>query len=164
MIHSCFRRRRRRSPTERPTELTHERTMRASFTPLASMPASTSASHGRSTVTNVNAFCTFPRQRRRHTLSSSSSSAAARWNQTTTEDDEKPFGDDEAKNAAFRASMAPAQLERHRREQRNKTYAMRVSYDGERYVGFQYQGPGTGDKNKTIQGELERCLCKMTAI
>jgi len=78
------------------------------------------------------------------------------------EDDDKPFGDDEAKNAAFRASMAPAQLERHRREQRNKTYAMRVSYDGERYVGFQYQGPGTGDKNKTIQGELERCLCKMT--
>ena len=75
-------------------------------------------------------------------------------NVTTEDDADKPFGDDEAKNAAFRASMAPAQLERHRREERNKTYAMRVSYDGERYVGFQYQGNADGDKNKTIQGEL----------
>lgn len=41
---------------------------------------------------------------------------------------------------------------------RRRTYAMRVSYDGTAYQGFQYQG----EVKKTIQSELERCLMRLT--
>jgi len=68
------------------------------------------------------------------------------------------YGEGDWRNAAFEASMGASQLVAHEALERVKTYAMKVSYDGERYVGFQYQG----ETKKTIQGELERCLMKLT--
>ena len=71
----------------------------------------------------------------------------------------RPFGDDDAKNAAFEASTADAQLEaRAKTKAGARAYAMKISYDGGRYRGFQYQGEDV----PTIQRELERALVKMT--
>ena len=72
----------------------------------------------------------------------------------------RPFGDDDAKNAAFEASTSDAQF-------RGITCDAlaappcplpKISYDGGRYRGFQYQGEDV----PTIQRELERALVKMT--
>ena len=70
----------------------------------------------------------------------------------------RPFGDDDAKNAAFEASTSDAQLEGARRAKAARALAMKISYDGGRYRGFQYQGEDV----PTIQRELERALVKMT--
>ena len=64
----------------------------------------------------------------------------------------EPYGENAAKNAAYKASMSDAQLELHRASGRDVTYALKISYDGERYNGFQYQGEDV----PTIQRELER--------
>lgn len=71
----------------------------------------------------------------------------------------RPFGDDDAKNAAFEASTSRAQLARRVATTGGaRAYAMKISYDGTRYNGFQYQGEDV----PTIQRELERALVKMT--
>ena len=72
----------------------------------------------------------------------------------------EPYGENAAKNAAYKASMSDAQLELHRASGRDVTYALKISYDGERYNGFQYQGEDV----PTIQRELERALAKLTGI
>lgn len=72
---------------------------------------------------------------------------------------DRPFGDDDAKNAAFEASTSKAQLARRVATTGGaRAYAMKISYDGTRYNGFQYQGEDV----PTIQRELERALVKMT--
>ena len=61
------------------------------------------------------------------------------------------------RNAALEASLSDeGRLHREARG-RNVTYMLKVTYDGEAYLGFQYQ-----PRDATVQGEIEKALSKLT--
>ena len=61
------------------------------------------------------------------------------------------------RNDALKASLSDEGRVHHEARGRNCTYALTIAYDGEAYLGFQYQ-----PKGKTVQDEVEKALSKLT--
>lgn len=68
------------------------------------------------------------------------------------------FPDGDWRNEALVASLADEGRAHREALGRACTYALWLAYDGERYLGFQYQPRDA----KTIQGEVEKALTKLT--
>ena len=68
-----------------------------------------------------------------------------------------PYPEGDWRNEALVASMSDEGRAHREAKGRNHTYALKLAYDGEAYLGFQYQ-----PKGKTVQGEVERALTKLT--
>ena len=62
------------------------------------------------------------------------------------------------RNEALRGSLSDKERVWREAQGRNFTYMLKIVYDGERYLGFQYQPPPL----KTVQGEVEKALTKLT--
>lgn len=61
------------------------------------------------------------------------------------------------RNAALEASLSDEGRMHREARGRNVTYMLKVTYDGEAYLGFQYQ-----PRDATVQGEIEKALSKLT--
>ena len=61
------------------------------------------------------------------------------------------------RNDALKASLSDEGRVHREARGRNCTYALTIAYDGEAYLGFQYQ-----PKGKTVQDEVEKALSKLT--
>ena len=61
------------------------------------------------------------------------------------------------RNAALEASLSDEGRIHREARGRNVTYMLKVAYDGEAYLGFQYQ-----PHDATVQGEIEKALSKLT--
>ena len=68
-----------------------------------------------------------------------------------------PYPEGDWRNEALAASLSDEGRAHREAAGRNHTYALKLAYDGEAYLGFQYQ-----PKGKTVQGEVERALTKLT--
>ena len=69
-----------------------------------------------------------------------------------------PYPKGDWRNGALRETLGDRERERREAMARHYTYMLKVQYDGEAYLGFQYQPP----PRRTVQGEIEKALTKLT--
>ena len=71
---------------------------------------------------------------------------------------ETPYPEGDWRHDALAASLADEGRVHREAAGRHHTYALTLAYDGENYLGFQYQPRDA----KTVQGEVEKALTKIT--
>lgn len=90
--------------------------------------------------------------------SSSSSSSTDNGDDGEADDPVHVYPEGDWRNEALRGSLGDKERTRREALGRNFTYMLKIVYDGEGYLGFQYQPPPL----KTVQGEIEKALTKLT--